>query len=247
MADNKPITLKIYSPLTADFWPEESDYDPESAEPLAGADLMQYMASIDEAIQKRNEAGDGWDGNLMQYYDKNDGLAKKAVSLQISVEPHEGILCGCATVTLTENLEPGELANLLDYISGQYSDGYGEGFEQQEIPVDGGWLNVHLWQPKNFTLTPEQNTRPAKEPAKPLPRPKMKLVGEDGNIYSILGRAAKLLRDCGQNAQVKEMQERVFQAKNYYEALGIVSQYVETELSVPMPPPSKHKKGGDAR
>lgn len=245
MADER-ITRKIYSPLTADFWSEEADYDLDSAAALSGVDLMQYQVSITEVIQKRNEPGDGWDGNLMEYYDKDDGVARKATSLKISVEPHEGRLCGCATVTLTENLEPGELQSLFDYISGQYADGYGEGFEQQEIPVDGGCLNVHLWQSKHFTLTPEQDTRPAKKVAKPLPRPKMKLVGEDGNIYSILGRAAKLLRDCGQNAQAKEMQERVFQAKNYYEALGIVSQYVETEMSDP-PAPHLPTKGGDAR
>ena len=29
-------------------------------------------------------------------------------------------------------------------------------------------------------------------------RPKMKLIGEDGNIFAILGRASKLLRENGQ-------------------------------------------------
>ena len=40
-------------------------------------------------------------------------------------------------------------------------------------------------------------------------RPQMKLVGEDGNIFAILGRASKLLRENGQPEKAKEMSDRV--------------------------------------
>lgn len=70
------------------------------------------------------------------------------------------------------------------------------------------------------------------EAVKPA-RPPMELVGYDGNIFAIMGRAAKLLRENGQNAESLEMRRRVTHCDNYYKALGIISEYVETELSVP--------------
>lgn len=79
-------------------------------------------------------------------------------------------------------------------------------------------------------------------------RPKMKLVGEDGNIFAILGRASRLLRENGQQEQAKEMSGRVYQSGNYYKALHIISEYVETELSEKTHSKSKNEKErGDAR
>ena len=66
----------------------------------------------------------------------------------------------------------------------------------------------------------------------PPPRkPKMKLAGQDGNIFSIMGRASFLLQMAGMNAENKEMVDRVTSCGDYYEALNIISEYVETELS----------------
>lgn len=80
-------------------------------------------------------------------------------------------------------------------------------------------------------------------------KPKMNLVGEDGNIYAILGRASKLLRQAGQGDHAEEMTARVTSSHSYYEALGIVSEYVETELSeaICRNQAKTEKKGGDAR
>ncbi len=61
--------------------------------------------------------------------------------------------------------------------------------------------------------------------------PKMELFGHDGNIFAILGRASRLLRENGQRDQSKEMCERVYGCHSYDDALFIISEYVETELS----------------
>lgn len=63
------------------------------------------------------------------------------------------------------------------------------------------------------------------------PKPSMPLLGQDGNIFSILGQASRLLNTAGQDAQAKEMAERVYASQSYEEALHIISEYVETELS----------------
>ncbi|MCO7109773.1 hypothetical protein NIA69_12315 [Gemmiger formicilis] len=49
-------------------------------------------------------------------------------------------------------LNEGEQAVLCDYISGQYSDGWGEGFEQRDIRVEDGTLAVHFWQEDGFKM-----------------------------------------------------------------------------------------------
>ena len=62
-------------------------------------------------------------------------------------------------------------------------------------------------------------------------KPKMDLIGEDGNIFAIMGRASGLLKEAGQKAEAEEMINRVTSSGSYDEALGIISEYVETELS----------------
>ena len=74
----------------------------------------------------------------------------------------------------------------------------------------------------------------------------MNLAGMDGNIFAILGKAARLLREDGQPDQAAEMTRRVFQSHSYESALSIISEYVETELSV-KPPARSRKERGDAR
>ena len=50
---------------------------------------------------------------------------------------------------------PEELAGLKDFLSGQASDGWGEGLEQQAIRVDGGEFYVHLWQIDGWSIQTE--------------------------------------------------------------------------------------------
>lgn len=77
--------------------------------------------------------------------------------------------------------------------------------------------------------------------------PKMALAGHDGNIFGILGRASRLLKQAGQSKQADEMFQRVTSSGSYNEALCIISEYVETELSTaPKPQKSVQKKGRDA-
>ncbi|WP_370845166.1 hypothetical protein [Gemmiger formicilis] len=236
--------MKFYSPLTADFFPNEPDYEDEFYDeyegcPLDGHDLLQYADAVDEAVKK--DIAD-FNGDLMQYYHEDDSVRSKVVSAVPSVEICGNKLCGCMNVELREPLNEGEQAALCDYISGQYSDGWGEGFEQRDIRVDDGTLAVHFWQEDGFKMTPEREMQ--QESATRATRPKMKLLGEDGNIFAIMGRASRLLKNAGQSDKAKEMCDRVTASQSYSEALNIVSEYVETELS-PSPTP-KHDRG-DAR
>ena len=158
------------------------------------------------------------------------------------MEIHGNKLCGCLNVELKEALLDDEQTVLCNYISGQYSDGWGEGFEQRDIRVDDGTLAVHFWQEDGFKMTPSFEKIP--KPEKNSLRPKMQLIGQDGNIFAIMGRASRLLKNAGQRDKAKEMCNRVMASKSYNAALAIVSEYVETELT----PKTRNKPNrGDAR
>ena len=66
-------------------------------------------------------------------------------------------------------------------------------------------------------------------------RPSMNLIGMDGNIFFVMGMASKVLKQHGMDENAKEMFERVKQSGDYYKALGIISEYVQTEISRPDP------------
>ena len=239
--------MKFYSPLTADFFPNEPDLDDEPYDefegyPLDDHDLLQYADAVDEAVKK--DIAD-FNGDLMQYYHEDDSVRSKVVSAVPSVEIRGNKLCGCLTGELKETLLDDEQTVLCNYISGQYSDGWGEGFEQRDIRVDDGTLAVHFWQDHDFEL--KRDVPDMTEFNKLLNRPKkpkMQLIGQDGNIFAIMGRASRLLKDIGQRDKAKEMCDRVTASQSYSEALNIVSEYVETELS---PSPTPKRDRGDAR
>lgn len=66
-------------------------------------------------------------------------------------------------------------------------------------------------------------------------RPPMNLIGMDGNIFYILGMASRILQRNGLKDEAEEMFARVKASGDYYKALGIISEYVQTEMSKPDP------------
>lgn len=240
MEDN--IKIELLTPLTGNFtsrelerqWEEgEYEYDVYEGLPLEGADLSQYESEIKEAIEKYNAIGneEGKPCNLMDYFHGSAAIKENVIRAVPSVKQKDGVLYGCTTLELTTFLEQPETKELYEYITGQYSDGWGEGFEQQEIQVDGGELHVHFWQPRDYLfeqVKPEIQNK--QEPEKK--KPKMEVLGRDGNVFIILGAVAGLLIKEGMDQQANEMYKRVMQSGNYYQALHIISEYVETELSV---------------
>ena len=100
------MQMKFYSPLTADFFPNEPDYEDEFYDeyegyPMDGHDLLQYADAVDEAVKK--DIAD-FNGDLMQYYHEDDSVRHKVVSAVPSVEIHGNKLCSCLNVELREPL-----------------------------------------------------------------------------------------------------------------------------------------------
>lgn len=234
------IRIELLTPLTGTFIPNEMEQDweeegyndfEEEQVFFEGDDLTEYATAIQEKITEYSRVGhdDDKTDNLMDYFDGSAAIKEKVVSAVPSVKESDGVLYGCTTLELKEYLETEELSELCEYLTGQYSDGWGEGFEQQEIQVGDGEIYVHFWQSDDYEIQISDPNYQQKETE--MRRPKMQLVGQDGNVFSILARANKLLQENGQGQEAKEMIARVQKSENYYQALHIISEYVETELS----------------
>lgn len=64
---------------------------------------------------------------------------------------------------------------------------------------------------------------------KEVSKPKVKLVGANGNIFNLLGIASRSLRAANQKDKATEMSNRVMSSGSYEEALSIIMEYVEVE------------------
>lgn len=60
-----------------------------------------------------------------------------------------------------------------------------------------------------------------------MTKPVCKLIGEDGNIFNLMGIASRVLKEVGKKEEAKEMIDRILNSKSYIEALAIISEYVE--------------------
>ena len=140
-----PTLLKLYMPLTADFRPRDEWGCPgEDEEVWGGRTLLDYEGQILGALAQ-NRMSEEKERGLMHWYGERDSLDAKVRSAEFTVEARDGQLWGVAACQVAGALSAQELDTLKDYLGGQASDGWGEGFEQQDIRVDGGDLNVHLW------------------------------------------------------------------------------------------------------
>ena len=59
-------------------------------------------------------------------------------------------------------------------------------------------------------------------------KPDCELIGQDGNIFNLMGIASRTLRENGMEEQAQEMRERIMggDCPDYYAALGIIGEYV---------------------
>ena len=152
----EPTLLRLYMPLTADFYPRDEwgDVD-ETSEEWDGRTLLEYEDQILGALVK-NRMPEEQERGLMHWYGEQDSVDAKVRSAVFTVEARNGRLWGVVECRVVGELTSEELAGLKDYLSGQASDAWGEGFEQREIEVDGGELYVHLWQWDNWCIQTEQ-------------------------------------------------------------------------------------------
>ena len=148
--------VKFYMPLMAEYfgyddWGDLEEYGTD----LKDKDLQGYEAEIRKALVD-NRMPEEAERGIMQWYDEQDGVNDKVQSIIFDAENRDGQLWGIAECKVMGKLTPEEKEILAEYITGQASDGWGECFEQREIRIDDGVLNVHLWNNGNWTIQTEE-------------------------------------------------------------------------------------------
>jgi two-component SAPR family response regulator len=59
------------------------------------------------------------------------------------------------------------------------------------------------------------------------PKPQVQLVGQDGNVFNLLGICTRALKKAGQYEEAQELRNRVLKCGSYDEALMTMLEYVE--------------------
>jgi len=92
--------------------------------------LLPILDEVNELIDKDIQEV----GGLAYYLDDRYPEAKEKVrDIRIGVMELEGKVVGLAVVRAIEELSQQGIEEIKDYLTGQYSDGWGEGFEQRPI------------------------------------------------------------------------------------------------------------------
>ena len=182
----EPAMLKLYMPLTADLYERNRYGDLEEDSTLLGSrELLGFEDRILGAMVK-NRVPEEAERGLMNWYHKQDAVNDKVRSAVFTAEVRERRLWGVAECRVVGTLTPEELDALKEYVSGQASDGWGEGFEQREITMpDGGELYVHLWSSDYEWSIETEQERFASKLAEGLPELCFSVLPGEGKLICI--------------------------------------------------------------
>ena len=149
-------TINFYFPLRGDIVERSDDgfYDYEDVYEVYGGTLSEYKDEIESRF------ADYLDGDDMsQYFDESDNAEVASVlqSMDWSFVNINYELFGKVTVGLLDDISDEGIKSLKDFITGQNSDGLGEGFEQQDIELgDDRRMNLHMWSYDEYFMDTEE-------------------------------------------------------------------------------------------
>jgi hypothetical protein len=136
--------IKFFSPLQIQTY-EDCENEPTDISPY---EAVCYADEIMSAID-HSKLPSEIDKGLMAYFDESKTVSEKVNYAYPKVEEYNGELFGVMVAHVKGELTKSELDILTSHFSGQFSDGWGEGFEQHPIKTHDGDIYVSFWQSGN--------------------------------------------------------------------------------------------------
>ena len=134
---NAPVVTTFYCPLSGQIY---DGYDGGTSD-VDGRFLSDYISEIEEKLEHEQNP----DFEIADYITDHPTANAKLKMARWSVEEIGGVLYGRIDCRSAEAFTSEEIEAIKEGISGQNSDGFGEGFEQREISTDEGDLYVSFW------------------------------------------------------------------------------------------------------
>ena len=167
-----------------------------------GGDLQEWLDGINELLTEEGILQDG-----TAFHD--------CLSFQ-----HEGLTCLVFPFSDDVKLNVGKLAMWRLSTFGNYGGTWLSDYVPNKL---GGFFHGDPQEVGQEAQTPE--TAQAEPPQRE--KPDCELIGQDGNIFNLMGIASRTLRENGMGQEAKEMVARIdSEAQNYSEALNIIGEYV---------------------
>ena len=137
-------TETFYFPLSV----QVEDEDSENLYNVSSDSVRWFEDEIQEAIDDYQS-----DINMTQYLcDDNADIQRKLISAEWGVETLNGDIYGRVDFKLKESFTDEETQLVKKAVSGQNSDGMGEGFEQHPITLDGEDYYVSFWNSDDYFI-----------------------------------------------------------------------------------------------
>lgn len=145
------VETRLVCPLSIVMEPD--DYETDMID-TPSDQLMYCDEEINKKIRESMCDEDEEQRGFMAYSD-DEHLRHKVFSVFPTVETIGNDLYGVVTVMSYGELNKTELEELSDEITGQLSDGWGEGFEQHPVTIGGEDYYISFWNCDDFYLKPE--------------------------------------------------------------------------------------------
>lgn len=136
---------RFYFPIVAAIYEGYEDFEPYDA---SNETILHHLNEINSELEDYQDFGDE---TMLDFLKKKEGVGNKLTSLKWAVCELDNKPFGYVEIEFTEDLTDTEISSLKDWISGQNSDGLGEGFEQRCFDTDDGDMYVSLWNSTSKT------------------------------------------------------------------------------------------------
>lgn len=154
------VETRLYCPLRFEMDSDDGSGYPEE---ICSANYVDYDYEINEHIREDLCSDKNAVERGLAAYFHDENLDKKVHSAVPRVETRNGDIYGVITVKSYGELNKSELIDLVEELTGQLADGWGEGFEQREIKIGGDNVYISFRNSGDYYLKPESELFPEQE------------------------------------------------------------------------------------